>query len=247
MIMSMGQIDNHFLNDIVDRIVAKLRASNETHKDKILLVCENGSWIKYEDVKRAGEVYVNQIDFICTEMDLVSAASGTPLFQSLDRYTGVVICPCSQNTLVELALGLTVSPFSKVAVQALWESIPVSLILHPPFSALLGQRAKLPRYGQKIREYIDQLQDYGVEFATWNDFCTGKFTLIRQNKLGIQQSDTSARITWLTIEDLKHKIMSPTGVLKLRHGTNLTPLAKDYVREIGMTIEFVSHEENDGS
>ncbi len=239
-------MDDKGIADIVARVLNRLRESTSLPKEKILLLYEDGSWIHYEDVIRAAGPYSSWANFHYIGTSEIARFTNEVEEPELSAYAGVVVCPCSQSTLVELALGLTISPFSKVAVNALWWELPVLLVLYPPFSRLLRSSGDLPAYGQKMKEYIEQLRDYGAKFATWAEFRCGQASILNNRPFIAEKASNKlpAQNTWLTTNDIKQKIVAPGGVVRLPRGMKLTPLAKDLIREMGMAIEFMKGEEN---
>lgn len=137
----------------------------------------------------------------------------------------VLFCDVSQNTLVKGAIGLADDPCSKLLATFLLKGKNVTMIPSKEFEWLLSPNEKDTPYTRHLFAHKEQLESFGVQFTTLNEFTTAP---------KIVKSSTVEKL-------LTEKIVKNTSskVIFIGRATIVTPLARDTAKELEKVIKVI--------
>lgn len=163
---------------------------------------------------------------------------------ALKRTDFVLIPALSRNTLSKISLGIADNLLTTGIARALMMSKEVIIVrdsYHPQNLVNIAKGlSENIVYNAMIMKYEKQLEEMG---ATLID--TGSFRMtVERNSIHKVTSSQSAeqevycKSSILTLSDVSQN--EGKRILKLRDGTIITPLARDYIQNKGITLEFLS-------
>lgn len=162
----------------------------------------------------------------------------------LERVQSLVVAPCDQSILAQGALGLTFDVRTARLAEALWRSRPLSLILRPELSPIFQYGASVHPYRRVLRDYAESLRRYGADVVAWEEFVGGwrppAPASWRRNP------EEAPRGIWWTAGDLIRRNFRPGDVLTLPEEVKLTPLAREWLREMDVVVKQAQDEEKTG-
>ena len=157
--------------------------------------------------------------------------------RKLQNAKQLVIWPCSQNTLVGAALGMTSTYTLEWVAAALWNKTPVLMVLENELASLLRSDANQNSYANMILQYITTLSGFGVKVLFW-DMNLSLSQLDPSFSNDQHQASPLLKTGWWTIADINRQGAVPGKLFEVPKGIRLTPAAKDALSDMKAVIRY---------
>lgn len=163
---------------------------------------------------------------------------------ALKRTDFILIPALSRNTLSKITLGIADNLLTTGIARALMMNKEVIIVrdsYHPQNSVNIAKGLSENRvYNAMIMKYEKQLEEMGVTLIDTGSFRTtverNSFHKVTSSQSAEQEVYCNSSI--LTLGDVSQN--QEKRILKIRDGTIITPLARDYIQSKGITLKFLT-------